>query len=151
MPPHSEIDCLFASRQVLIYFSQNPLTAKSIFYLPHGECRFYFSYPPSRQNRSSIRLMANVDFLFASRRMSILFFLRPLKAKLILYSPHGGCSHSLPLRQGTSTFARARPFADIALSAGPLSFCSRMAIRCHCAERWGIPILLVCGHLLPLC
>jgi len=28
-----------------------PLTAKSIFHSPHGECRFYFSYAPSRRNR----------------------------------------------------------------------------------------------------
>ena len=42
---------------------------KSIFYSPHGE----------------------IDFLFASRRMSILFFSRRFTAKSIFYSPHGEC------------------------------------------------------------
>ena len=42
------------------------LTAKSIFYSPHGECRFYFSLADSRRNRFSIRLTANVDFIFLS-------------------------------------------------------------------------------------
>ncbi len=81
LPPHGEIDFLFASRRMLILFFSRPLTAKSIFYSPHGECRFFFSRP-SRRNRFSIRLRANSDFLFASRRMLILFFLRPLTARL---------------------------------------------------------------------
>ena len=48
-----------------------------------------------------------------------------------------------------SHFARTRPFSAIALSAGTFPFCSRAAIRCHRAERWGIHILLERGHLLP--
>ncbi len=40
-----------------------PLTAKSIFYSPHGECRFIFLMPPH----------GKIKFLFASRRMSIFY------------------------------------------------------------------------------
>ena len=51
-PPHGEINFLFASWRMSILFFSRPLTAKSIFYSPHGECRF------------SICLTANVDFIF---------------------------------------------------------------------------------------
>jgi len=101
------------------------LRPKSMFYSPHGECRFYFSCPlraiflrPCGLNRCSIRLTANVDFiflvpphgeidfLFASRRMSILFFSCPLTAKSMFYSPHGGCSFiTLPPPCGDISFA----------------------------------------------
>ena len=52
-----------------------PLTVKSIFYLPHGECRFYFSYAPSRQNRFSIRLTVDVVLLLF-RLLAVIFHLR---------------------------------------------------------------------------
>jgi len=83
-PPPGEIDFLFASRRMSILYFSCPNLAKSIFYSPHGECRFYISHAPSRRNRFSIPLTANVDFillspihgeidfLFTSRRMSIL-------------------------------------------------------------------------------
>jgi hypothetical protein len=117
-PPHGEIDFLFASRQMSILFFSRRLTAKSIFYSPHGECRFYFSHAPSRRNRFSIcltvnvvlffsrTLTANIDFLFASRRMSILFFLRPLTVKSILYLPHSICGfYTLLPPRGNISFA----------------------------------------------
>jgi hypothetical protein len=40
------------------------LRPKLMFYLPHGECRFYFSHAPSRRNRFSICLTANADLFF---------------------------------------------------------------------------------------
>jgi hypothetical protein len=65
-----------------------------------------FPHAPSRRNQFSIRLMANVDFLFASWQISILFFLRPLTAKSILYPPHGGCSfYTLLPPRGDISFA----------------------------------------------
>ena len=47
----------------------------SIFYLPHGECRFYFSYAPSRRNQFFIRLTADVVFILF-RLLAAIFHLR---------------------------------------------------------------------------
>ena len=69
-----------------LFFSR-PLTAKSIFYLPHGECQFIFLTPPHGE----------IDFLFASQQMSINFSHPPLTAKSIFYSPHGECRFSIRL------------------------------------------------------
>jgi hypothetical protein len=65
---------------------------------------FGLAASPPHGNRFSIHFTANVDiffiflmphgeinFLFASRRMSILFFSRRFTAKSIFYSPHGEC------------------------------------------------------------
>jgi hypothetical protein len=52
-----------------VLFFSRPLTAKLIFFSPHGECRFVFLMPPHGE----------IDFLFTSRQM------------LIFYSPHGKC------------------------------------------------------------
>ena len=49
LPPHGEINFLFASRRVSVLFFLRPLTAKSIFYSPHGGCSFYYSSASSRR------------------------------------------------------------------------------------------------------
>ncbi len=71
-----------------------PLTAKLIFYSPHGECRFYFSYAPSRRNQFSIRLTTDVVFITL-----------PPPHGNISFAPHGANQFSLRLILPTRWFA----------------------------------------------
>ena len=84
-PPHGEINFLFASWRM------------SIFYSPHGKYRFYFSYAPSRQNRFSIRLTADVVFIlfcllaaiFHLRLKALINFLFGSRQEPISFRLHG--------------------------------------------------------------
>jgi hypothetical protein len=77
-----------------LFFSR-PLTAKSIFYSPHGEYQFF------------IRLTANVDFIFLTPLHGVDQFSLRLMARTDFiptrcFVPHGGnqCSLSLTARLG---------------------------------------------------
>jgi len=96
---------------------------------PHLPLTAIFLWPcglaPSRQY--SFGLAAKINFIFASRRMSILFshapsqrnrlsicltvnvifFSRPLTANSIFYSPHGGCSFYYSSASSQRYFIRA--------------------------------------------
>jgi len=80
-----------------ILFFSCPLTEKSIFYSPHGECRFYFSHAPSRRNRCSIRLTADVVLLlfrllaaiFHSRLTALINFFFGSRQEPISFRLHG--------------------------------------------------------------
>ena len=60
---------------------QCPLTTKSIFYSPHGKCRFYFLMPPH----------SKIDFLFAS----VVFITLPPPRGVISFAPHDANQFSL--------------------------------------------------------
>jgi len=77
-PPHGDIPSALRPKSMFysphgecrFFFSPphgdipSALRPKLMFYLPHGECQFYFSHAPSRRNRFSIRLTANADLFF---------------------------------------------------------------------------------------
>ena len=87
--------------------------------------------------------LACIAYIYHTSWCYLIYYFIPPHGVIMFFPPHGDSSRltALPF-YWHSHFARTRPFAAIALSAGAFSFCSRAAIRCHRAECWGIPILL---------